>query len=62
MSMTTHPPGCTCERTILQFQAYLLKTLPPRESLATAEHLEACLTCAQQLGLYQITIGGFVRG
>ena len=60
--MTIYPAGWTCERTILHFQAYLLKTLSLRDSLATAEHLEACMMCAQQLGFYQVTIGRSARG
>ena len=60
--MTIYPPGWTCERTILQFQAYLLETLPLGDSLATAEHLETCMTCAQQLVLYQVKIGRSARG
>jgi hypothetical protein len=60
--MTIYPPGWTCERTTLHLQAYLLKTLPLRDSLATAEHLEACMPCAQQLELYQVTIVRSARG
>lgn len=32
-------------------EAYLRRTLPPAESLAVAEHLEACDSCAHLLAL-----------
>jgi hypothetical protein len=54
--MVDHPPGWTCERTVLQFEHYLLSTLLLREALAVAEHLEACDGCAQRLVLYRLTL------
>ena len=51
--MTEFPSGCTCESTILRFERYLLATLPRVECLAIAEHIEACVTCAQRLVLLQ---------
>ena len=60
--MTQYPAGWTCEHTILQFEAYLSMTLPPGESLATAEHLEACVACAQRLVLYRVSIKRRPRG
>ncbi len=50
--MTEFPPGCTCEFTILRFEGYLLETLSLSECLAIAEHIEACVTCAQRLMLF----------
>jgi anti-sigma factor RsiW len=37
--------------TVLHLEAYLRRTLPPAESLAMAEHLEACDSCAHLLAL-----------
>jgi hypothetical protein len=54
--MVDHPPGWTCERTVLHFEHYLLNTLLLREALAVAEHLEACDGCAQRLVLYRLTL------
>jgi hypothetical protein len=51
--MTEYPSGCTCEFTILRFERYVLATLPWGETLAIAEHIEACVTCAQRLVLFQ---------
>jgi hypothetical protein len=51
--MTEFPSGCTCEFTILRFERYLLATLPLGESLAIAEHIEACVICAQLLALFE---------
>ncbi len=50
--MTEFPDGCTCEFTILRFERYLLATLPLSECLAIAEHIEACVTCAQRLVIF----------
>jgi hypothetical protein len=60
--MQTYPTGWTCERTILKFELYLLSTLPHGESLAIAEHLEACDRCAQQLLLYRVSTVDGPRG
>jgi hypothetical protein len=54
--MLDYPPGWTCERTLLRLEYYLLLRLPLVESLAVAEHLEACDGCAQRLVLYRVTI------
>ena len=56
------PAGWTCEHTILQFEAYLLNRLPLSDSLAVAEHLEACVGCAQRLVLYRVTLSRRPRG
>ena len=51
MRLVEYPAGWTCEVTILRLESYLLKTLPRREALAIAEHLEACPACAQLIAL-----------
>jgi Putative zinc-finger len=50
------PTGWTCERTLLQFEYYLLRTLPLAQALSVAEHLEACPECVQQLLLLRVSI------
>ncbi len=50
--MMEFPAGCTCEFTILRFEGYLQATLSLSECLAIAEHIEACVTCAQRLVLF----------
>ena len=47
------PAGWTCDRTARQFESYLLSTLALLESLAVAEHLEACEGCSQSLVIYR---------
>jgi anti-sigma factor RsiW len=53
--MVVYPKGWTCERTAGQFEAYLLGTLVLQESLAVAEHIEACAECAGRLMIYRTT-------
>lgn len=53
LPMTEFPPGCTCEFTIIRFERYLRATLPLGESLIIAEHIEACVSCAQLLVLFE---------
>jgi hypothetical protein len=53
-----YPAGWTCEVVVLRLEWYLVDTLPRAEALAVAEHLEACLECAQRLML----AGGRRRG
>ncbi|MEO8089729.1 MAG: hypothetical protein ABI703_05495 [Gemmatimonadales bacterium] len=60
--MVDYPSGWTCERTVLRFEYYLLSTLPLGDSLAVAEHLEACDGCAQRLVLYRLTLTKRPRG
>ena len=54
--MVDYPSGWTCERTALRFEHYLLGTLLLSETLAVAEHLEACDGCAQRLVLFRLTL------
>jgi hypothetical protein len=51
--MTEYPAGWTCELVVLRLELYLAGTLPWGEALAVAEHLEACLVCAQRLALVE---------
>jgi Putative zinc-finger len=51
-----HPPGWTCERTERKLEPYLLTTLTLIESLAVAEHVEACPGCAERLVLYRVMV------
>jgi hypothetical protein len=44
-----YPPGWTCEGVRVRLERYLVLTLPSGEALAVAEHLEACVLCAQRL-------------
>ena len=49
--MIDYPTGWTCELILLRLDRYLANTLPRSESLAVAEHVEACAECAQRLAL-----------
>jgi hypothetical protein len=53
LPMIEFPSGCTCEFTVIRFERYLMATLPLGESLIIAEHIEACVSCAQLLVLFQ---------
>lgn len=52
--MSEYPAGWTCEVTLVRLERYVVATLPRREMLAIAEHLEACLECAQELALLRV--------
>ena len=49
--MVEYPSGWTCERITLKLEFYLLSKLSRGESLAVAEHVEACPECAEELVL-----------
>jgi Putative zinc-finger len=49
--MIEYPRHWTCEVTVLRLEAYIRGALPLLESLAVAEHLEACDSCPQLLTL-----------
>jgi hypothetical protein len=49
--MVEYPRGWTCELVLVRLESYVLSTLPWAESLAVAEHIEACVPCAQHLVL-----------
>jgi len=44
-----YPTGWTCEVVVVKLELYLGDSLSRGESLAVAEHLEACAGCAQLL-------------
>ena len=46
-----YPIGWNCELVIVRLELYLGARLPLDDALAIAEHLEACVECAQQLAL-----------
>jgi hypothetical protein len=54
MTSVIYPAGWTCEQTSVRLERYLLSTLPLGESLAVAEHVEACAGCGQALVLLWI--------
>jgi anti-sigma factor RsiW len=60
--MVVYPSGWSCERILLRLEYYLLGTLSLEESLAVAEHLEACEECPQHLVLYRWTLAIPPRG
>jgi hypothetical protein len=57
-----YPSGWTCELTVVRLELYLGDTLSRNESLAIAEHLEACAGCAQRLVLRFVVGPGPGRG
>jgi len=57
-----YPSGWTCERTTRQFESYLLSTLALLDSLAVAEHLEACQECAHTILIYRFSLTRPRRG
>jgi hypothetical protein len=50
---TEYPAGWTCDVVVLRLESYRLSRLPLGEALAVAEHLEACIVCAQRLVLVE---------
>jgi hypothetical protein len=54
--MVVYPKDWTCERTARQFESYLMSTLVLEESLAVAEHIEACPGCAQRIVIYRMSL------
>ena len=42
-----YPSEWTCELVVLRLEHYFLGTIPLDGALAVAEHLEACVSCAQ---------------
>ena len=52
--MTEYPAGWTCELITVRLERYVVESLPRRELLAVAEHVEACESCAQRLALMRI--------
>jgi hypothetical protein len=52
--MTNYPAGWTCELITVRLERYLVHTLPRGEALAVAEHIEACVWCAQRVALISL--------
>jgi anti-sigma factor RsiW len=57
-----YPSGWTCELIVVKLELYLRDTLSRDESLAVAEHLEACAGCAHHLVLRSVAVEGRSRG
>ena len=57
-----YPTGWTCEVVVVKLELYLGDALSRGESLAVAEHLEACVECAQHLVLWSVAVQGRSRG
>ncbi|MFN2564973.1 MAG: hypothetical protein ABR499_08190 [Gemmatimonadaceae bacterium] len=55
--MTEYPAGYTCEATVLRLDRYVVGSLPRADSLAVAEHLEACALCTERLVLLRLGSG-----
>ena len=52
--MMEYPAGWTCELIVARLERYVAEALPRRELLAIAEHLEACVECAQAVVLLRV--------
>jgi hypothetical protein len=55
-----YPLGWSCELILVRLERYLAETLPYKEALALAEHVEACESCAHRLVLVASNRGGVV--
>ena len=58
----TYPADWPCERAQVQLERYLLSTLSLGDSIAVAEHLEACVECAQRVVLFRVNLSRRPRG
>jgi anti-sigma factor RsiW len=47
--VTAYPAGWTCDLIVVRLERYLLGTLAWTEALAVAEHIEACMWCAERI-------------
>jgi hypothetical protein len=54
MTSVEYPPGWSCERVTIRLEHYLLGSLPRGEALLIADHIEACVWCAQALVLLRL--------
>jgi hypothetical protein len=57
-----YPTGWTCELVVVKLELYLHDTLSRDESLAVAEHLEACAGCIHLLVVRSVVGPGRGRG
>ena len=63
MTSVEYPPGWPCEQVTIRFERYLLGVLPRGEALLIADHIEACVWCAQALVLLRLDrLGDVARG
>jgi anti-sigma factor RsiW len=55
--MTEYPVGYTCEVVALRLDRYVMGTLSRADTLAVAEHLEACASCVERLAMLHVSTG-----
>ena len=55
--MVEYPAGQTCDVIAVRLESYVLGSLPRRDALGVAEHLEACVWCAERLLLFRVRAG-----
>jgi hypothetical protein len=51
-----YPQGWDCERTCTELERYLALTIEWDAALAVAEHLEACVACAEHAAVLRIRV------
>jgi anti-sigma factor RsiW len=54
MRVTNYPVGWTCELIAVRIERYLVSALPRGEALAVAEHIEACVWCAERVAMRRL--------
>lgn len=54
MTPVEYPPGWSCAQVTIRLERYLVGTLPHGEALGVADHIEACVECAQALVLFRL--------
>jgi anti-sigma factor RsiW len=54
MRVTNYPAGWTCELIAVRIERYLISALPRGEALAVAEHIEACVWCAERVAMVRL--------
>jgi anti-sigma factor RsiW len=47
--LTAYPAGWTCDLIVVRLERYLLGKLSWSEALAVADHIEACMWCAERI-------------
>jgi anti-sigma factor RsiW len=52
--VTDYPAGWTCELIAVRIERYLVSALPHGEALAVAEHIEACVWCAERIAMVRL--------
>jgi anti-sigma factor RsiW len=56
MNLTDYPAGWTCELVVVRLERYLVSALPHKETLAVAEHIEACVACAGRVAMLHLVV------